>query len=50
MTTSLIHKDLPTSNGFEKVYNYWRDLTCNTYLSFNNSVYLSERYSSRIIV
>lgn len=43
MTTSLIHKELPTSNRFEKVYNYWRDLTCNTYLSFNNSVYLSEK-------
>jgi glutaminase len=43
MTTSLIHKELPTSNRFEKVYNYWKDLTCNTHLSFNNSVYLSEK-------
>ena len=38
MTTSLIFKNLETSERFERVYNYWKDLTCNTFLSFNNSV------------
>lgn len=46
MTTSLLYKNLETSERFEKVYNYWKNLTCNTHLSFNNSVYLSEKDSA----
>lgn len=46
MTTSLLYKELNTSNRFDKVYNFWKDLVCNTYLSFNNSVYLSEKDSA----
>ena len=46
MTTSLLFKDLNISERFDKVFTYWKDLTCNTYLSFNNSVYLSEKDSA----
>ncbi len=46
MVTSLLFKELKSSERFEKVFNYWKDLTCNTYLSFNNSVYLSEKDSA----
>ena len=46
MTTSLLFKNLNTSERFDKVFNYWKDLTCNTYLSFNNSIYLSEKDSA----
>ena len=42
----LLFKDLNTSQRFDKVFNYWKELTCNTYLSFNNSVYLSEKDSA----
>ena len=43
MTTSLIYKNYHLSERFEKVFKYWKDLACNSYLSFNNSVYLSEK-------
>ena len=46
MTTSLLFKEDDTSQRFDKVFNYWKDLTCNSYLSFNNSVYLSEKDSA----
>uniref|UniRef100_UPI003F6A19E4 glutaminase n=1 Tax=Winogradskyella sp. TaxID=1883156 RepID=UPI003F6A19E4 len=46
MTTSLLFKDYNISTRFDKVYKYWKDLVCNSYLSFNNSVYLSEKDSA----
>uniref|UniRef100_A0A6C0J0R6 glutaminase n=1 Tax=viral metagenome TaxID=1070528 RepID=A0A6C0J0R6_9ZZZZ len=46
MTTSLLSNDKPISERFEEVYNYWKRLVCGTYLSFNNSVYLSEKDSA----
>jgi glutaminase len=46
MTTSLIKPNLSLSERFDFVYSYWKKLTCNTHLSFNNSVYLSEKDSA----
>ena len=46
MTTSLLFKDENTSTRFDKVFKYWKDLVCESYLSFNNSVYLSEKDSA----
>jgi len=46
MTTSLIKPDYSQSERFDYYFNYMKDLTCKTYLSFNNSVYLSEKDSA----
>ena len=46
MTTSLIDKDKNIYERFEKVYNYWKMLVLEDNLSFNNSVYLSEKDSA----
>ncbi len=46
MTTSLLFKNLETSERFEKVYDYWKELTSNSHLSFNNAVFLSEKDSA----
>jgi glutaminase len=43
MTTSLIKPDNDQSSRFEYAYNFWKRLTANTGMSFNNSVYLSEK-------
>ena len=46
MTTSLIKPELSLSERFDYYFNYIKDLTCRTYISFNNSVYLSEKDSA----
>ena len=43
MTTSLIKSNKEQSNRFEYIYNFWKDCVADTYLSFDNSVYLSEK-------
>lgn len=43
MTTSLIQKDLTQSERFDFALKYWKNLAPNTYISFNNSIYLSEK-------
>lgn len=43
MTTSLIKSNKEQSNRFEYIYKFWKDCVANTYLSFDNSVYLSEK-------
>lgn len=43
MTTSLIEKDKSQSERFDFAINYWKNLTGNTYMGFNNSIYLSEK-------
>ena len=43
MMTSLINPEQHISERFTNVFKYWEDFTCGNYLSFNNSVYLSER-------
>ena len=42
MTTSLVYPDLELHERFDKVMDFWRELTFNT-VSFDNSVYLSEK-------
>ena len=43
MTTSLINKNNAQYERFDEAMNYWKDLTPNTYIGFNNSIYLSEK-------
>lgn len=43
MTTSLIEKDKTQSERFDFALNYWKDLSINNYITFNNSIYLSEK-------
>jgi len=43
MTTSLINKSDSQSERFDFAMKYWKDLTSNTYIGFNNSIYLSEK-------
>lgn len=43
MTTSLIEKDLSQSERFDFALKYWKNLATNCYVSFNNSIYLSEK-------
>ncbi len=43
MTTSLIEKDLSQSERFDFALKYWKNLAVNCYVSFNNSIYLSEK-------
>ena len=43
MAASLIHNDTDPSERFDFVYKFWRKLVADTYLSFDNSVYLSEK-------
>ena len=43
MAASLIHNEMDHSERFEYVYEFWRKLVGDTYLSFDNSVYLSEK-------
>ena len=42
MTTTLVYPDMELHQRFDKVMDFWRDLTFNT-VSFDNSVYLSEK-------
>lgn len=43
MTTSLIEKDITQSERFDFAMSYWKKMALNTYMSFNNSIYLSEK-------
>jgi glutaminase len=43
MTTSLIEKDKTQAERFDFALNYWKDLSINNYITFNNSIYLSEK-------
>lgn len=43
MTTSLIEKDKSLSERFDFAMSYWKKMALNTYMSFNNSIYLSEK-------
>ena len=43
MTTSLIEKELSQSERFDFALKYWKNLAINCYVSFNNSIYLSEK-------
>jgi glutaminase len=43
MTTSLINKSSAQAERFDYAMNYWKDLTPNTHMGFNNSIYLSEK-------
>ena len=43
MTTSLIEKDLSQSERFDFAIKYWRDLASGNQITFNNSIYLSEK-------
>ncbi len=43
MTTSLIKPNLVLADRFEYVFNVWKQLCAGKRISFNNSVYLSER-------
>jgi glutaminase len=43
MTTSLIEKDLSQAERFDFALKYWKNLAPNAYMSFNNSIYLSEK-------
>jgi glutaminase len=42
MTTSLVYPNMELHQRFDKVMDFWRELTFNT-VSFDNSVYLSEK-------
>ncbi len=43
MTASLIKKDDPQSKRFDYILQFWKNLVANGSISFNNSVYLSEK-------
>ena len=43
MAASLIHNEKEHSERFEYMYEFWRKLVGDTYLSFDNSIYLSEK-------
>jgi glutaminase len=43
MSTSLIEKDLSQSERFDFAIKYWRDLASANQITFNNSIYLSEK-------
>lgn len=45
MTTSLVHPNLELHERFDKVIQFWKDLTYDN-VSFDNSVYLSEKESA----
>ena len=43
MTTSLIEKSESLATRFDFAMSYWKKMALNTYMSFNNSIYLSEK-------
>ena len=43
MTTSLIEKDKSQSERFDFALNYWKNISVSNYITFNNSIYLSEK-------
>lgn len=46
MTCSLIKPELDLSDRFEYVTDIWRSVSCNSHISFANSVYHSEKASA----
>ena len=46
MSTTLIEQSKSQSKRFNFVLNYWNRLSANLGISFNNSVYLSEKDSA----